>query len=287
MNIGLIGYGYWGKKVYKTLSSIISKNNIFVSDLYIRNLPSTLNKKSLNEILLDRSINHVFIITPEETHFEIAKKCLDHQKNIFVEKPLCLKENEAKLLHKVAKRNGLKIYVDYIFLFDPYVKKIKELIESNFLGKIERIESIRHSININKPNISVSEDLATHDIYLGKYFYNKKISYTSTFEEFGLSNKSSQALVTFSFGKQVLSANYSWIQPTPKRVMTFFGKKLTIVWDKDEKKLKIYRNQKLVEKIEIEDNLSPLLLSIKEFIYGKSQKTYVHDVMILEKLRSK
>ncbi|OIO43807.1 MAG: hypothetical protein AUJ41_04145 [Candidatus Pacebacteria bacterium CG1_02_43_31] len=284
MNIALIGYGYWGKKVYKTLSSIISKKNIFVVEPNQKKTIANIETKTFKEILFDKTITQVFIATPEITHFKIAKQCLENNKNIFVEKPLCLKKKEAVELHQIAKKNNLKIYVDYIFIYDPYVKKISELIKKNTIGKLTRIESIRHSINISKPIISVFDDLAIHDIYLGKYFLKKECNKTKTIKELIVSKQIKQASAIFSYGKINFFANYSWIQPVAKRTMIFFGKEAIIVWDKNEKDLFIYKNQKLAKKIKVKIVSSPLELSIKEFMFGKNNYNYISDVKILEDL---
>lgn len=284
MNIALVGFGYWGEKVYQTLSRIVLKKNIFIVDPFLKSSTKNLQIKPLKEILLNKNVEYVFIITPEETHFTIAKECLENKKNIFVEKPLCLKKVEAKELHQIAQKNNLKIYVDYIFLYDPYVKKIKEIISKGLLGKLQHIESIRHSININKPNVTVFDDLATHDIYLGIFFFEKKITNLKTIKESILSNQVNQASTTFNFGSKTLSAHYSWIQPITKRLMIFIGDKATLVWDKSEKNLLIYKNQQLTKKNYIKTFTSPLESSIRNFLYGKETYNYIKDVSILERL---
>ncbi|MBT4004761.1 MAG: Gfo/Idh/MocA family oxidoreductase [Candidatus Pacebacteria bacterium] len=284
MKIALIGYGYWGKKIYQTLSSFISNENIFVVDPNIKDSNLTIKLKKIENILSRKDIEHILIATPEETHYEIALKCLKNKKNIFVEKPFCLKAHEASHLHQLAQENNLQIFVDYVFLYDPYVKKIKKIIQENKLGNLLKIESIRHSANINKPNISVSDDLAIHDIYLGEYFFEKKISKTKINKKTIMLKHAKEAKVVFYYDKKTLSADYSWIQPTSKRIMTFIGSAATLVWDKDEKKLLIYKNQKLTNKMEVEKNKSPLELSVKEFLFGKSNYNYRQDIEILEKI---
>jgi predicted dehydrogenase len=286
MKVALIGYGYWGKKVYQTLTNLFSSQDITVVDPYLTPLSKGLQVESLEFVLLEKDINYVFIVTPEETHFKIAKQCLENGKNIFVEKPLCLKESEAQELHKIAKKNKLKIFVDYIFIYDSYVKKIKQIIEKELLGDVVHIESVRHSININKPNVSVFDDLATHDIYLGKYFLEKNISSIKTRKESIKSKQINQALVTFYYGKLTFSAHYSWVQPIAKRVMTFIGSKASLVWDKDEKCLQIYKNQKLLKKVKVEEDKSPLEVSIAKFLFKNNNYNYSKDVKFLEKLNS-
>lgn len=279
MNVALVGYGYWGKKIYKTLNKFIPTTNISVVDPNIEKFPVGLNSKSLKDVLLDKNINHVLIATPEETHFKIAKECLENKKNVFVEKPLCLKKQEAKELHQLAQKNNLRIFVDYIFLYDPFIKKIKEIIQKDTLGDLLQIESIRHSININKPSISVFDDLAIHDIYLGEYFFGGGINKIKVTKK-----QIEQAAVVFHYDEKILSADYSWVQPTAKRVMKFIGTKTTLVWDKNEENLLIYQNDKLAKKIKVKTTTSPLEMSIKKFLFEKKSYNYVEDIAILEKM---
>ncbi|MCB9813390.1 MAG: Gfo/Idh/MocA family oxidoreductase [Pseudomonadales bacterium] len=289
MQIALIGYGYWGHKIYKTLSKIISSKNISVVDININDSTGKLKIESIINILSDDKINHVIIATPEETHYKIAKICLENSKNVFVEKPLCLKKNEAIELHQLANKKNLGLYVDYIFLFDPYVRKIKSIIDRGTLGRLLHIKSIRHSININKPNITVFDDLATHDIYLGKFFfenYCKKFATLNESVQEAQVNQVNQASIVFYYGKNTLSANYSWVQPTSKRVMTFIGDLTTLVWDKNMKSLYLYKKQKRIKKIEIKSSDSALELSIKEFLFNKPKSNYANDVELLENINA-
>ncbi len=41
----------------------------------------------LNDILHDESITLVTLCTPPQTHYDLAKRCLEHGKNVIVEKP--------------------------------------------------------------------------------------------------------------------------------------------------------------------------------------------------------
>ena len=57
------------------------------------------------EKFLDR-VNAVYIASPHETHYEYAKKALEHKKNVLLEKPMCLKKSEAEELFAIAKKEG-------------------------------------------------------------------------------------------------------------------------------------------------------------------------------------
>ena len=70
--IGLIGYGNWGKLLYNKIVSL----NIDI-EFVCRSKDTYLDK-------LD-SVNWVVVATPNDTHYEIVKNCLNAGKNVFCE----------------------------------------------------------------------------------------------------------------------------------------------------------------------------------------------------------
>lgn len=282
----LFGFGYWGQKIYATLAKIVDEKSIFVYDPKINKEKSLIKTIEFDQ-LVSLHFTHAFIATPEETHYEIVKKCLDLKMNVFVEKPLCLKTKQAKQLQEIAAQKKLSLFVDYTFNFDSAVQKITKIIEKNKNNPIFRIESIRHSINIYKPKVDVFADLATHDIYLFKTFFNKQIKQIETIKEKINSKQVNQGQVLFQNGKLLYQCQYSWAQPVPQRKMTiFFSDNKTLVWDKNNTDLLMYQNQKLVKKYSLLQKKSPLELSIRSFIKNKEQFSYINDVEILEKISS-
>ena len=94
MKVALVGYGRWGKNIYNTLNNSTRVDEILICDpaLNKTNLKEEIN---FNEILRNKKIEAVFVATPATTHFEITKKLLEANKNVFCEKPLCFSTEEA------------------------------------------------------------------------------------------------------------------------------------------------------------------------------------------------
>ena len=63
----------------------------------------------LTELLNEARPDVVHITTPPESHFQIAKLCLQHGTHVYVEKPFTLYEDEAQGLIAIANEKGLKI----------------------------------------------------------------------------------------------------------------------------------------------------------------------------------
>lgn len=125
-NVGLIGKGKWGSLIKSKLSKlahlkfVLGKNKDFVNFI----------KKN--------DLDWIFIATPNSTHYQIVKKCLEFKINVFCEKPLSTNLDEAEQLFKIAKKNKVKLYVSDIYSFQN--KKIKKIILNN---KIKRTKNVK------------------------------------------------------------------------------------------------------------------------------------------------
>ena len=149
-NIGLIGYGYWGPNLLRNFIDTERLNLIKVFDLNsekINNIKikysNVLIANNIDEIIKSKDINAVVIATPPSTHFELAFKALNNGKHVLVEKPLATSSSECKQLISEAKRKNLVLMVDHTFTYTGAVKKIKELMKSNELGKLFYFDSVR------------------------------------------------------------------------------------------------------------------------------------------------
>tara|TARA_B100001121_G_C18688785_1_gene621997 strand:+ start:1963 stop:2688 length:726 start_codon:yes stop_codon:yes gene_type:complete len=116
-NVCLIGYGNWGKIVFKSLKKIKSIKKIFI-------IKSRKNKNTINL----NNVDWVIITATNTSHFSLVKKYLNLKKNVFCEKPLTLKFQDDLKLYKIAKKNKCKVYVSDI---ERYKKKKLSILKKN------------------------------------------------------------------------------------------------------------------------------------------------------------
>lgn len=84
----------------------------------------------------------VHITTPPEGHFELAKLCLEHGANVYVEKPFTVYAHEAQTLIHFAESKGLKLTAGHNYQFSPVARRMRELVKSGYLGEgVVHIES--------------------------------------------------------------------------------------------------------------------------------------------------
>ena len=164
--IGVVGAGHLGKHHIKHLSKHSDVDFVGVFDLNKDSLKNICNEfkvrpvKSLDDLI--NSCDGVNIVTPTNTHFDIAKKFLEHKKDVFIEKPMTNTADEALSLINLAKKNGCIIQVGHIERFNPTINRLKELVDSPHYIEIERLAPFQ----ARGTEVPVVLDLMVHDIDL-------------------------------------------------------------------------------------------------------------------------
>jgi predicted dehydrogenase len=94
------------------------------------------NSFETSEELLKQNLDIVVICTPPFTHHELVIKAAEAGCHILVEKPFAMNSKESEEMIAVARRNNVKLCVSHNFLFSRSMKKVKQLRDSNELGKV-------------------------------------------------------------------------------------------------------------------------------------------------------
>ncbi|HEY5534080.1 MAG TPA: Gfo/Idh/MocA family oxidoreductase [Ignavibacteria bacterium] len=176
MDAAIIGSGKWGLNHVKTMYNILEKyykNNysLTVCDVNDQNEKTvkTISQKiifttDLNTILENNKINIAIVSTPAETHYAVTKTLLESGKNVLTEKPLTFISKETEDLIQIAEERNLKLMTGHVLLFHPAVKKMKELIDINVLGKIHYIYSNRLNLGTVRKQENILYSFAPHDV---------------------------------------------------------------------------------------------------------------------------
>lgn len=191
-------------------------------------------------------IDAVVIATPAETHFELAKKAMLSGKHTFVEKPLALKVGEAEELQKLALSRNLKLMVGHILLYHPGIVKLKMIINSGELGKINYIYSNRLNLGKFRTEENILWSFAPHDISVILFLLEEMP--TQVMAQGGSYLNKDIADVTmsvFSFKNGVKGHIFvSWLHPNKVQKFVVVGDKKMAVFDDtlSEDKLQIHDN---------------------------------------------
>ena len=274
INIGVIGYGYWGPNVARNFSQTSGARVVAISDADEASLrraeqsyPGVRMIRQDSDLLMARDIDAVAIVTPVSSHFELAKAALSNGKHIFVEKPFTASTAQAEQLIELAERKGLKIMVDHTFLFTGAVKKIKELIDDDVLGDLYYFDSIRVNLGMFQKDVNVVWDLAPHDLSIMDHLINKEPTAVMATGVAHFNNALEDvAYITIYFpGNVIAHLNVNWLSPVKIRTTLIGGQKKMLVWNDlvSDEKIRVY--DKGVEGLE---GLEGLGGDAKEKAYG-------------------
>jgi predicted dehydrogenase len=250
INLGFVGYGYWGpnlvRNFYATVGAAVKK----VCDCSLQRLetvkatyPSVDITQDYEELVKDPNIDAVVISTPVSTHFSLAKKALEEGKHLLLEKPMTATVKEAEELIGLAQRKQKVLMVDHIFLYTGAVRKIKKVIEDGELGNIYYFDSVRVNLGLFQHDVNVIWDLAPHDLSIMDYLLAKKPEAISAVGISHFGNLENIAYITVQFPDNLLAhIHVNWLAPVKIRRTLIGGSKKMVVYDDNEpsEKVKIY-----------------------------------------------
>jgi len=126
-------------------------------------------------------IKAIVIATPAVTHYELVKQSFKAGKDVFVEKPLALTVREGEEIVKLANNENRILMVGHILQYHPAVIKLKELISSGELGRIQYIYSNRLNIGKLRTEENILWGFAPHDISVILMLLNEEPINVSSF----------------------------------------------------------------------------------------------------------
>ena len=114
--VGMIGLGNWGKNICRNLEKLNVLEKIYDSN--IENLNNVTSKKKIaanaDEIILSRDIDSIVIASPADTHKNYIIQSLTNNKNVFVEKPLCLSLKDALEIKKLSLEVKKIVFIGHL-----------------------------------------------------------------------------------------------------------------------------------------------------------------------------
>lgn len=92
-----------------------------------------------NEMFTDPEVDVIYITTPHNTHINFMKKAIENGKHILVEKSITLNSSELREAADLAKKKGVVMGEAMTIFHMPIYKKLKEILATGKLGKVNLI----------------------------------------------------------------------------------------------------------------------------------------------------
>ncbi len=146
IEVGLVGFGLAGRAFHAPviravpgmhLAAILQRTGKEAGEKY----PDVRIVRSLEELLSIREIQLVVIATPNDTHYPMARQCLEAGRDVVVDKPFTTTVGEARSLVDLAKKCGRLITVYQNRRYDGDFQAMRKLAAEGTLGRVVRFET--------------------------------------------------------------------------------------------------------------------------------------------------
>lgn len=252
VNVGVIGYGYWGPNLVRNYEQMPESNLVACCDLNPDNLkkvkalyPKVEVTQEIDDLLNNPSIDAVVIASSAVTHFDLAKKALLAGKHVMVEKPLTLSSDTSRELIEVADKAGRILMVGHLLEYHAAVDYIRGLIDSGELGDIQYLYTQRLNLGQVRTDENALWSLAPHDISIIFYLLGGKepVEVSARGQSYITDGVEDVVFCSISFkDKTMAHIHVSWLDPHKIRKLTVVGNKKMAVFDDMEssEKIRIY-----------------------------------------------
>ena len=188
----------------------------------------------LEALLSDEHVDAVYIATPHNTHFEIAKQALLYDKHVLVEKAIVTNRDELDELNNIAYDRNLMIMEAITLLHMPLIKKVKSLVAAGALGDIK---TINVTFGSHKPydvkNRFFNPDLAGgalldiggYAFTAARYFMSEQPTNVSSFVNYFETGVDEQSATIISNSKNELATISLSMQAKQPKALTISGTK--------------------------------------------------------------
>ena len=145
----VVGCGSWGENLVRTLVSlealggIVEKNETRALDLSkLYHIPVF----EFEDVLKNDEIHGIFIATSSQDRGSLAHQAFEHQKHVFIEKPVAFTEKNAQILYDLALKSNRHIMGGHLLLHHPVFQKMKDMVQKGMIGEVKCLQTSRKNL---------------------------------------------------------------------------------------------------------------------------------------------
>ncbi len=150
LNVGIVGVSPAMGLLHTQAIQGLGANVIAICDINEDTLNASGDKCGIpkehrytdyNDLVNNKDIDVVVIVTPDQLHREMSIKFLEAGKHVMCEKPLSLTREDMTAIIHAAEKSDKKFMVGQICRFTPSFIKAKELVDEGAIGELYYVES--------------------------------------------------------------------------------------------------------------------------------------------------
>jgi predicted dehydrogenase len=271
----VIGVGYLGNFHAQKYTNLPNAELIGVSDIdekrceEIAKLCNVTAYKNYEDLI--GKVDAVSIVTTTTSHYAIAKKFLENNVHVLLEKPITTTVKEADELIKIAKEKKLIFQIGHLERFNPTFTTIQTQLETPILLEFSRLAPYK----VRCTDVSVVLDLMIHDLDLLHTLVKSPIKNIKAEGAMLLSPTIDLAYAHIEFANgAVANLTASRMNSKPERKINLLTKNAYFSGDLDGKTLQIIKNhpKNTIENLTLEKN-DALFVEVAAFVDSISKNT--------------
>jgi predicted dehydrogenase len=249
--VGLIGLGYWGPNYARVVAELPEADLVVACDMsdaaldVIRTrMPSVRVSTMAEEVVTATDVDAVIVATPTSSHHEVALAALTAGKHVLCEKPLAASVAQCDDLISASEDSGTTLFTGHTFLYNPAVRRMRELIDSGALGRLLYAHAARTGLGPIRQDVNALWDLAPHDLAILLFLFGREpVSVSATGQSFLREGVEDVVFAQLGFeGGGLAGIHVSWLDPYKVRRVTAVGDRQMVVFDDVavDEKLKVF-----------------------------------------------
>lgn len=264
LKVGIIGYGGIGHSHLACWAQLKDYAQVVaVADIREEKREELKDRKDLKlyadgaDLIENEDVDIIDICIPTFLHTKYAVMAMEKGCDVFLEKPVCLNEEEAQLLIETQKKTGAKVQVGLVVRFEDEYSWVKDAIDNNTYGKVVCAEFHRLSQHVGwswdnwyatpEKSGTVALDMHIHDVDFVRYMMGKNPDSVKSHATRDKDGVIQQIFSTYKYGDVVINTIAGWDFPNTytfgmpflvkfeRATVTFNHERVLTVYTNDEK----------------------------------------------------
>ena len=249
--IAIVGFGHWGPNHARVFDQMPEVKLLWIVDpseerrsLAKAIFPNAQVTTHLADALHDKEVEGVVIAAPTSMHADLVRQALNADKHVLCEKPLTTGADTSSALLASAAEKKLTLMCGHIFLHNPGIIKLKEILNSGVCGPVRYITATRTNLGPFRYDVNAAWDLASHDLYIFSHLLSRHATAVSCHGGFYLQDDVADVcFLNLKYeGGITGQIHASWLSPSKVREIVVVCEEKMIRWNELEHEgpIKIY-----------------------------------------------
>jgi UDP-N-acetylglucosamine 3-dehydrogenase len=189
-------------------------------------------------------VDAVDLVTPADTHLELARTCLEAGRDCFVEKPLTRTVSEGEALRAVVRRTGRILQVGHVFRFHPVTEVLRQRLAGGEVGPVRYCTGRFAGFKRPRTDVGVTQTDAIHYFDLFAHLLGRApTAVTATLRDYLGRGMDDLSFTTVEYGAVPAFVEAGYFAPGTFRDCVIVGERATLAADFGTSEVRVHVNR--------------------------------------------